>query len=203
MKYLMLFVFCIAAHAGHSARLNWNLTAAENEFFEEFEMENLNESNEKELRIAYRDFYDAEKKLHELIHLNALKHKNKIKQILSADVVDPTIRKIQEQARKYHNRFEVLKRTQNKWGPSTNLLARVARQSMQSRLDETRAERDQAKAEAKALKDMQKAARKFGKNIEKVRKDFEKYRDKAATEDERAFWQSLLDIIPVPNEAEK
>ena len=46
---------------------------------------------------------------------------------------------------------------------------------------------------------MQKAARKFGKNIEKVRKDFEKYRDKAASEDERAFWQSLLDIIPVPN----
>ena len=47
---------------------------------------------------------------------------------------------------------------------------------------------------------LEKAARKFGKNIEKVRKDFEKYRDKASTEDERAFWQSLLDIIPVPNE---
>lgn len=119
--------------------------------------------------------------------------------VATADLVDPTIRKIQQQARKYHNRFEVLKRTQQKWGPSTNLLARAARQSMQSRLDETRAERDQAKAEAKSLKDMQKAARKFGKNIEKVRKDFEKYRDKASTEDERAFWQSLLDIIPVSN----
>ena len=46
---------------------------------------------------------------------------------------------------------------------------------------------------------MQKAARKFGKNVEKVRKDFEKYRDKAATDDERAFWKSLLEIIPVPN----
>ena len=46
---------------------------------------------------------------------------------------------------------------------------------------------------------LEKAARKFGKNIEKVRKDFKKYRDKAATEDERAFWQSLLDIVPVPN----
>lgn len=55
------------------------------------------------------------------------------------------------------------------------------------------------KTEAKALKDMQKAARKFRKNVEKVRKDFTKYRDKSATEDERAFWQSLLDIIPVPN----
>ena len=47
---------------------------------------------------------------------------------------------------------------------------------------------------------MQKAARKFGKNIKKVRKDFEKYRDKSATDDERAFWQSLLDIVPVSNE---
>ena len=54
--------------------------------------------------------------------------------------------------------------------------------------------------EAKALKDMQKAARKFGKKVEKVRKDFTKYRDKSATDDERAFWQSLLDIIHVPNE---
>ena len=44
---------------------------------------------------------------------------------------------------------------------------------------------------------MQKAARKFGKNVAKVRKDFTKYRNKAATEEERAFWQSLLDIIPV------
>ena len=50
--------------------------------------------------------------------------------------------------------------------------------------------------EAKALKDMQKAARKFGKKVEKVRKYFAKYLDKAATDDERAFWQSLLDIVP-------
>lgn len=77
--------------------------------------------------------------------------------ISEGDIVDPTIRKIQQQARKYHGRFEVLNKTVKKWGPSTNLLARVARQSMQSRLDETRSERDLAKAEAKALKDMQKA----------------------------------------------
>ena len=43
----------------------------------------------------------------------------------------------------------------------------------------------------------------FGKNLEKTIKDFEKYRDKASTEDEAAFWQSLLDIIPVPNEDAK
>ena len=48
-------------------------------------------------------------------------------------------------------------------------------------------------------KKLEQAARKFRKNLEKERKNFEKYRDKAATEDERAFWQSLLDIIPVPN----
>ena len=54
--------------------------------------------------------------------------------------------------------------------------------------------------EAKALKDMQKAARKFGKKVEMVRKVFAKYRDKAATDDERAFWQSLLDVIPVTND---
>ena len=48
-------------------------------------------------------------------------------------------------------------------------------------------------------KKLEQAARKFGKNLEKERKNFEKYRDKAATEDKRAFWQSLLDIIPVPN----
>ena len=52
-------------------------------------------------------------------------------------------------------------------------------------------------------KKLEQAARKFGKNLEKKRKNFEKYRDKAATEDERAFWQSLLDSIPVPNETAK
>ena len=51
----------------------------------------------------------------------------------------------------------------------------------------------------KKQKKLEQAARKFGKNLEKERKNFKKYRDKAATEDERAFWQSLLDSIPVPN----
>ena len=117
----------------------------------------------------------------------------------NAAPVDPAIEAIARSARKNHARFEQIKHTMKKWGPHTNVVARLARQSTMEKLAETRAERDQAKAEAKALKDMQKAARKFGKNIEKVRKDFEKYRDKASTEDERAFWQSLLDIIPVPN----
>ena len=51
----------------------------------------------------------------------------------------------------------------------------------------------------KKQKKLEQAARKFGKNLKKERKNFKKYRDKAATEDEREFWQSLLNIIPVPN----
>ena len=83
--------------------------------------------------------------------------------------------------------------TINKWGPSTNLTARSAGASLQTKLNA-------ARAESKALKDMQKAARKFGKKVEMVRKVFAKYRDKAATDDDRAFWQSLLDVISVTND---
>lgn len=192
MKYLLLCACCLLAFPGISgSRVDRIISMAEDL--------GMSEDNLSELRAACEDYQKAEDRLIELSNLHGLNKAKKRSKPVSADVVDPTIRKIQEQARKYHNRFEVLKKTQNKWGPSTNLLARVARQSMQSRLDETRAERDQAKSEAKALKEMQKAARKFGKNVEKVRKDFAKYRDKAATDDERAFWQSLLEIIPVPN----
>lgn len=52
----------------------------------------------------------------------------------------------------------------------------------------------------KRQKRIEKAAQKWSKNINKVRKDFEKYIKKSATDEEREFWQSLLDIIPVPNE---
>ena len=202
MKNLALISISVLLLGGNADAAKLNLATAADEvmFRAELNETNLDEKIKDEIFFAYVDYNAASTKFKELMELNGLnKPKPKPKKI-NADLVDPTIRKIQEQARKYHNRFEVLKRTQQKWGPSTNLLARAARQSMQSRLDETRAERDQAKAEAKSLKDMQKAARKFGKNIEKVRKDFEKYRDKASTEDERAFWQSLLDILPVPNE---
>ena len=192
MKYLLFCACCLLAFPGISgSRVDRIISMAEDL--------GMTEDNLSELRAACDDYQKAEDRLIELQNLHGLNKAKKRSNPVSADVVDPTIRKIQEQARKYHNRFEVLKKTQKKWGPSTNLLARVARQSMQSRLDETRAERDQAKSEAKALKEMQKAARTFGTNVEKVRKDFAMYRDKAATDDERAFWQSLLEIIPVPN----
>lgn len=51
----------------------------------------------------------------------------------------------------------------------------------------------------KRQKAIEKAAIKFGKNLSKERKNFEKYRDKAATQEERDFWQALLDSLPVPN----
>lgn len=51
----------------------------------------------------------------------------------------------------------------------------------------------------KRQKAIEKAAVKFGKNLNKLRKDLEKYRDKAATEDEREVWQTLLDSLSVPN----
>ena len=47
--------------------------------------------------------------------------------------------------------------------------------------------------------EIEKAAKKFGKNLSKERKNFEKYRDKAWTQEERDFWQTLLDSLPVPN----
>ena len=53
--------------------------------------------------------------------------------------------------------------------------------------------------DAKKQKDLEKAAKKFGKNLDKERKNFEKYRDKAGTQEERDFWQTLLDVLPVPN----
>lgn len=51
----------------------------------------------------------------------------------------------------------------------------------------------------KRQKAIEKAAIKFGKNLKKLRKNLEKYRDKAAIENEREVWQTLLDSLPVSN----
>lgn len=189
MRCLLLTVFCFAGLFA-AAKVPVEVAA---------QIDNLkiSDAEKADFRAAYDEFFRAAEVVHELKSKYGLNKAQKV--VVRADLVDPTIRAVQKQAAKYHNRFEVLSKTVRKWGPSTNLLARAARQSMQSRLDETRAERDLAKADAKVLKDMQKAARKLGKNLEKERKNFEKYLDKAATEDERAFWQTLLDTLPVPN----
>ena len=154
-----------------------------------------------ELRAACEDFERAESKLKELSKLHGLtKIRPQRKTVINADVRDPAIQQIEKEAKKYKARYQVLKRTINKFGPHTNLTVRVARQSMQSRLDETRAERDAAKAYEKQIKELQKAALKDGKNLDKLRKDLEKYRDKAETDSFRETCQRLLDILPTPNE---
>ena len=200
MKELIFYPCCMVAvsvllHVSNAdaARLNWNIYADEQEFRDKLDATNLDEKIKDELFFAYVDYNAASTKLKELMALNGLNKPKPAPKSISADVTDPTIKAIREQVNKTHNRFEFLKKTINKWGPSTNLTARAAGASLQTKLNA-------ARAESKALKDMQKAARKFGKKVEMVRKVFAKYRDKAATDEERAFWQSLLDIVPVPNE---
>ena len=197
MKPLLLSPCCLVAVSvlllggnAEAARLNWNIYADEQEFRDKLDAANLDEKIKDELFFAYVDYNAASSKLKELMELNGLNKPKPATKSISADVTDPTIKAIRKQVNKTHNRFEFLKKTINKWGPSTNLTARAAGASLQTKLNA-------ARNEAKALKDMQKAARKFGKNVAKVRKVFTKYRDKAATDDERAFWQSLLDIVPV------
>ena len=200
MKELIFYPCCMVAvsvllHVSNAdaARLNWNIYADEQEFRDKLDAANLDEKIKDELFFAYVDYNAASTKLKDLMELNGLNKPKPAPKSISADVTDPTIKAIREQVNKTHNRFEFLKKTINKWGPSTNLTARAAGASLQTKLNA-------ARAESKALKDMQKAARKFGKKVEMVRKVFAKYRDKAATDDDRAFWQSLLDIVPVPNE---
>ena len=198
MKPLLLSPCCLVAVSvliiggnAEAARLSC-VTFDEQTFRAELDKTNLDEKIKDEIFFAYVDYNAASTKLKELMELNGLNKPKSAPKSISADLTDPTIKAIREQVKKTHNRFEFLKKTINKWGQSTNLTARAAGASFQHKLNA-------ARNEAKALKDMQKAARKFGKNIKKVRKDFEKYRDKAATDDERAFWKSLLEIIPAPN----
>lgn len=199
MKTLLLSPCCVVAVSvlliggnAEAARLFFP-TFDELAFRAELNKTNLDTKIKDEIFFAYVDYNAASTKLKEIMELNGLNKPKPVQMSIPADLTDPTIKAIREQVNKTHNRFEFLKRTINKWGPSTNLTARAAGASFQDKLNA-------ARNDAKALKDMQKAARKFGKNVEKVRKDFAKYRDKAATDEERAFWQSLLDIVPVPNE---
>ena len=140
------------------------------------------------LESLCEDYERASDALNDYRELMGLKAKPKNKTI-NADVVDPTIREIEKQARKYHARFSVLSRTQKKWGPSTNLLSRVARQSMQSKLDN---ERDIAKWTRKIWKAKLQAAKKDKKIYEDWVKDTEKARDKSS-DVWKPFFQGQLD----------
>ena len=193
MKHLALIIISVMLVGGNADARPLRVPFDADAFRAELDAANLDEKIKDELFFAYVDYNAASTKLKDLMELNGLNKPKPAPKSISADVTDPTIKAIREQVNKTHNRFEFLKRTINKWGPSTNLTARAAGASLQTKLNA-------ARAESKALKDMQKAARKFGKKVEMVRKVFAKYRDKAATDEERAFWQSLLDIIHVPNE---
>lgn len=193
MKHLALITISVLLVGGNAEARPRRVPFDADAFRAELDATNLDEKTKDQLFGAYVDYDVASSKFRELMELNGLNKVKPATKPINVDITDPTIKAIRKQVNKTHNRFEFLKKTINKWGPSTNLTARAAGASFQDKLNA-------ARAESKALKDMQKAARKFGKNIEKVRKDFKKYRYKASTDDERMFWQSLLDIIPVPND---
>ena len=193
MKHLALIIISVMLVGGNADARPLRVPFDADAFRAELDKTNLDEKIKDEIFFAYVDYNAASTKLKELMELNGLNKPKSAPKSISADLTDPTIKAIREQVKKTHNRFEFLKKTINKWGPSTNLTARAAGASFQHKLNA-------ARNEAKALKDMQKAARKFGKKVEMVRKVFAKYRDKAATDEERAFWQSLLDVISVTND---
>lgn len=103
--------------------------------------------------------------------------------------VDPAIEAIAASARKNHARFEQIKHTMKKWGPHTNVVARLARQSTMEKLT---AERDISKWTRKLWKAKLKAEKKDQKNYEKWVKDTEKARDKSS-EELAKFFQAVLD----------
>ena len=150
------------------------------------------EDQVSKLQRASADYEEAEGRFVQVMEMMGLDPKPPKKTTVDADVTDPTILAIRKQVQKTRNRFEYLKRTINKWGPSTNLTARAAGASFQDKLNAAR------KFE-KQVKEIQKAARKDGKNLGKLRKDLEKYRDKAETEGFKELCQGLLDMLPVPN----
>ena len=194
MKNLALISISVLLLGGHAeaAQYTWTVPERLKAFRAELDETNLDEKTKDQLYEAYVDYDMASEKLNELMDLNGFKPKPK-RPTINADVTDPTIKAIRDQVKKTHNRFETLKRTINKWGPSTNLTARTAGASFQDKLNAARAYEKQVKA-------IQKAAKKDGKNLGKLRKDLEKYRDKAETVDFRDLCQGLLDLLSVPND---
>lgn len=113
--------------------------------------------------------------------------------------VDPAIEAIARSAQKNHARFEQIKHTMKKWGPHTNVVARLARQSTMEKLT---AERDVSKWTRKLWKAKLKAQKKDQKNYEKWVKDTEKARDKSSA-DLAEFFQSVLDQAAAAREEDQ
>ena len=193
MKKLALISISVLLIYGNAEASPQRVPYDADAFRTELDETNLDEKTKDQLYETYLDYDTASRKLNELMELNGLNKVKPAPKTITGDVTDPTIKAILKQVQKTHNRFETLKRTINKWGPSTNLTARAAGASFQDKLNAARAYEKQVKA-------IQKAARKDGKNLGKLRKDLEKYRDKAETVDFRDLCQGLLDLLPVPND---
>ena len=114
----------------------------------------------------------------------------------NVEPVDPAIKAIAASARKNHARFEQIKHTMKKWGPHTNVVARLARQSTMEKLT---AEREVAKWTRKIWKAKLKGEKKDKKIYEGWVKDTEKARDKSSDE-WKPFFQGQLDQAAAAHE---
>ena len=186
MKTLLLSACCLVSVSSAFA-----LDIHKHNFLDEVEKSSLTDNQKDEILSAFGQYEIAEERLSQLISLNGIwKNISKPKRpTISGDLTDPTIKAILKQVQKTHNRFETMKRTINKWGPSTNLTARAAGASFQDKLNN---ERDVSKWTRKLWKAKLKAVKKDQKNYEKWVKDTEKSRDKSS-EDLAEFFQSVLD----------
>lgn len=112
--------------------------------------------------------------------------------------VDPAIENIRKVAKLNASRYAVLEKTINRYDPAkTNMFARPARASMQTKLDESR--KVAAKAE-KVEKAAEKAKKKDSKTFSKWVSDTEKAKNKSS--DEMAeFYDSMLELAHAYEEA--
>lgn len=99
-----------------------------------------------------------------------------------------------EQLAKMKRRLAVLNATTNR--PVTAVIqSREAKATFRDKHRASLMALEQAEFELKPLRDVQKAAKRSQKNIEKVVKTLEQAKKKAASEDEAALYQSLIDIL--------
>ena len=188
MKYLALISISVLLIGGNAEARPRKPSDAD-AFRAELDQTSLDEKTKDQLYEAYLDYDKASSKFRDLMELNGLNKPKPAPKTINADVTDPTIKAIRKQVEKTRNRFEFLKKTINKWGPSTNLTARAAGASFQDKLNN---ERDIAKWTRKLWKAKLKAEKKDQKNYEKWVKDTEKARDKSS-EELAEFFQSVLD----------
>ena len=91
---------------------------------------NLDETQLSRLRAACESYETAESNLKQVAKFIGIDPKSKSKaRPIKANLVPKELRELEQAAKKYHNRFQFLDKTIKRWGPSTNMTARAARQS--------------------------------------------------------------------------